>query len=55
MAKENIKEQLELIIRDSGFLTEKLERSDLNISDEKRINNAVKKARRILSDIGAVF
>lgn len=55
MAKENIKEQLELIIRDTGFLSEKLERADLNLSDEKRINNAVKKARRMLSEIGAIF
>lgn len=55
MAKENIKETLELIIRDTGFLVEKLERADLNLSEEKRIESALKKSRRILSDIGAVF
>jgi hypothetical protein len=51
MDKSKIKEQLELIQRDAGIILEKLENNDMNLSDEKRLMNGVKKSRRALSDV----
>jgi len=55
MDKSKIKEQLELIQRDAGFMLERLDNSDLNVTEERRILNGVKKARRELSNMGAIM
>lgn len=55
MVKENISEQLSLVIRDAEIMSERLGRADLNISDEKKITNLLKKARKLMSEANSLM
>ena len=55
MDKQKIKEQLEIVIRNANWISEKLDNADINITEERRLFNAVRKAKSLLGEALAVM
>ena len=50
MSKQDIQTNLEVVIRNANMISDRLSNADLNITEQKRLLNAVKKAKKILGD-----
>jgi len=50
MGKQQIQENLDIVIRNANNISEKLNNADLNATEQTRLLNAVKKAKKILGE-----
>jgi len=55
MSKSEIIENLSIVTRNAEMILDKLDSADLNITEERRLLNSVKKAKKILGDAQVVM
>jgi ribosomal protein S18 len=50
MTKQQIQENLDIAIRNANNISDRLNSADLNVTEQRRLLNAVKKAKKILGE-----